>query len=80
VSATHLPAEEFAVTVHGRAVPADIVDPSPGGLRLTLLEVYTPRYGAEWETFLDSGILCWRIEADRMFAIDVSAATSEYSA
>ena len=80
VSATHLPSEEFAVTVHGRAVPADIVDPSPDGLRATLLEIYTPRYGAEWEQFLDSGVLCWRIEAERMFALDVSAAGSEYSA
>ena len=80
VSATHLPAEEFAVSVHGRAVPADIVDPAPDGLRATLLEIYTPRYGPEWEQFLDSGVLCWRIEAERMFALDVGAAGSEYSA
>ena len=42
VSATHLPREEFAVNVHGRAVPVEIA----GGLRETLLEVYVPRYGA----------------------------------
>src|SRR2546430_3092917 len=55
VSATHLPGEELAITVHGRAVPVDI---SPSGdmeLRQTLLGVYTPRYGIEWEEFLDSG-------------------------
>lgn len=74
VSATHLPTEEFAVTVHGRAVPADIVDPSPDGFRATLLEIYTPRYGEDWEQFLESGVVSWRIEPDRMFAIDAGAA------
>jgi nitroimidazol reductase NimA-like FMN-containing flavoprotein (pyridoxamine 5'-phosphate oxidase superfamily) len=68
VSATHLPGEEFAVTVHGRAVEADIADGSPGGLRQTLLEVYVPRYGPEWEEFLDSGPVYARIEAERMFS------------
>lgn len=63
VSATHLPGEEFAVTVHGRAVPVDI----GGGLRETLLEVYVPRYGPEWEEFLDGGPGYMRIEAERMF-------------
>ena len=38
VSATHLPREEFAVNVHGRAVPVDVA----GGFRETLLEVYVP--------------------------------------
>ena len=63
VSATHLPHEEFAVNVHGRAIPADVV----GGFRETLLEVYVPRYGPEWEKFLDSGPVYMRIDADRMF-------------
>jgi uncharacterized pyridoxamine 5'-phosphate oxidase family protein len=63
VSATHLPREEFAVTVHGRAVPVEIA----GGFRETLLEVYVPRYGADWEKFLDSGPVYMRIDADRMF-------------
>ena len=65
VSATHLPGEELAVTVHGRAVPVDVgTDP----FRQALLEVYVPRYGPEWEhDFLDSGPRYARIEADRMF-------------
>jgi uncharacterized pyridoxamine 5'-phosphate oxidase family protein len=63
VSATHLPREEFAVNVHGRAVPVEI----SGGFRETLLEVYVPIYGAEWEQFLDSGVVYMRIEAERMF-------------
>jgi hypothetical protein len=67
VSATHLPGEEFAVTVHGRAVEVDIHGPDGAGLRQTLLEVYVPRYGAGWEEFLDSGPVYARIEAERMF-------------
>ena len=64
VSATHLPREEFAVNVHGRAVPVEIA----GGFRETLLEVHVPRYGEDWEKFLDSGPVYMRIEADRMFS------------
>ena len=63
VSATHMPREEFAVNVHGRAAPVEIA----GGFRETLLEVYVPRYGPEWEQFLDSGPVYMRIDADRMF-------------
>jgi nitroimidazol reductase NimA-like FMN-containing flavoprotein (pyridoxamine 5'-phosphate oxidase superfamily) len=68
VSATHLPAEELSVTVHGRAVPIDIRDPEQAGFRQTLLDIYAPRYGDDWETdFLDTGPMYARIEADRMF-------------
>jgi Pyridoxamine 5'-phosphate oxidase len=67
VSATHLPGEELAITVHGRAVPIDVADPAHAGFRQTLLDVYTPRYGAEWERFLDSGPVYARIDAERMF-------------
>jgi hypothetical protein len=54
VSATHLPSEELAVTVHGRAVPVDVRGPEAAGFRRALLDVYVPRYGPEWEQFLDS--------------------------
>jgi uncharacterized pyridoxamine 5'-phosphate oxidase family protein len=67
VSATHLPREEFAVTVHGRAVPVEV----EGGLRETLLEVYVPRYGPDWERFLDSGPVYMRIEPERMFSFQM---------
>jgi nitroimidazol reductase NimA-like FMN-containing flavoprotein (pyridoxamine 5'-phosphate oxidase superfamily) len=63
VSATHLPGEELAVTVHGRAVPVEV----HGAFRQALLDIYVPRYGPEWETFLDSGPVYARIEAERMF-------------
>ena len=70
VSATHLPGEELAVTVHGRAVPVDIRDDP---FREALLEVYVPRYGPAWEhDFLDSGPLYARIDADRMFTFQMT--------
>jgi uncharacterized pyridoxamine 5'-phosphate oxidase family protein len=65
VSATHLPGEELGITVHGRAVQVDV---SGGEFRQTLLDIYVPRYGPEWEKFLDSGPVFARIDADRMFA------------
>jgi hypothetical protein len=68
VSATHLPGEELGVTVHGRAVPVPVQGDAGAGLRRALLEVYVPRYGPEWEEFLDSGPVYARIEAERMFA------------
>jgi nitroimidazol reductase NimA-like FMN-containing flavoprotein (pyridoxamine 5'-phosphate oxidase superfamily) len=71
VSATHLPGEELAVTVHGRAVPIDIQSDESRGLRATLLEVYVPRYGEGWVEFLDSGPLYARIDAERMFAFSM---------
>jgi nitroimidazol reductase NimA-like FMN-containing flavoprotein (pyridoxamine 5'-phosphate oxidase superfamily) len=67
VSATHLPGEELAVTVHGRAVPLDVGDEENAGFRQALLDIYVPRYGPEWEKFLDSGVAYARIEADRIF-------------
>src|SRR5919201_6653796 len=64
VSATHLPGEELAVTVHGRAVPVDIGAHEQAGFRQTLLDIYVPRYGSSWEEeFLESGPLYARIEA-----------------
>jgi hypothetical protein len=68
VSATHVPGEELAITVHGRAVPVDIHADEGSGFRRALLEIYVPRYGPDWEEeFLDSGPVYARIDADRMF-------------
>jgi nitroimidazol reductase NimA-like FMN-containing flavoprotein (pyridoxamine 5'-phosphate oxidase superfamily) len=71
VSATHLPGEELAVTVHGRAVPIDVGDSAQAGFRRALLDIYVPRYGAEWESFLDSGVAYARIDAERMFTFSM---------
>jgi hypothetical protein len=73
VSATHLPGEELAVTVHGPAVPVDVGAGGERGFRQALLEIYVPRYGSDWESFLDSGPLYARIEADRMFTYAMPA-------
>jgi Pyridoxamine 5'-phosphate oxidase len=78
VTATHLPREEFAINVHGRAVPLDVHAPECRGLRETLFEVYGPRYGEEdWARFLEGGDdpekspVYMRIEADRMFTFEM---------
>ena len=67
VSATHLPGEELAVTVHGRAVPVEVGIESGPELRQALLDIYVPRYGASWEKMLDSGAVYARVDAERMF-------------
>jgi hypothetical protein len=75
VSATHLPGEELAVTVHGRASAVDVGSRSGAGFRQALLDVYVPRYGPGWEEeFLDSGPMYARIDADRMFTFSMPSA------
>ena len=69
VSATHLPGEELAVTVHGCGSRIDVKAAEHAGFRRTLLDIYVPRYGPEWEQFLDSGPVYTRIAADRMFTL-----------
>jgi nitroimidazol reductase NimA-like FMN-containing flavoprotein (pyridoxamine 5'-phosphate oxidase superfamily) len=71
VSATHVPREELAVTVHGRAVPIDISSPEDAEFRQTLLDIYTPRFGDEWEEFLEKGVLYARIDAERIFTFQM---------
>jgi hypothetical protein len=74
VSATYLPGEELAITVHGRAVPVDVGAPEGAELRRALLDIYVPRYGPDWEGgFLDSGVMYARIEAERMFTFSMPA-------
>lgn len=68
VSATHLPAEEFAVVVHGRAERVDLTAPGQQGFRQCLLGIYVPRYGPEWEVWLGQEVgYYYRIDAQRMF-------------
>jgi hypothetical protein len=75
VSAVHLPAEELAVTVHGRALPIDIQSPEDAGFRQALIDIYVPRYGESWVTdFLDTGPMYARIEAEKMFTYHMPAA------
>jgi hypothetical protein len=71
VSATYVPGEEFAVTVHGRAEIIDIGAPAHAELREVVLGIYGPRYGPEWEQFLAASTYV-RIEARRMFVFAMS--------
>jgi len=68
VSATHLPSEELAVTVHGRAQLFELSDPAHGDLRQAMLDWYLPRQGPEFEEWLnrEAGIGA-RIEPDKIF-------------
>jgi hypothetical protein len=75
VSATHLPGEELGVTVHGRAETVDVQAPEGAGLRQALLDIYVPRYGEQWETFMDSGPLYARIAPARMFTFWMAPGT-----
>jgi Pyridoxamine 5'-phosphate oxidase len=68
VSATYLPGEELAVTVHGRAELFEVSDPARGGLRQAMLDYYLPKQGPPFQTWLDEAdAIGARIEADKIF-------------
>src|SRR6201987_2432781 len=68
VSATHLPGEELAVTVHGRAELFDIRDPAGAERGRAMLDWYVPRQGPEFESWLDAlDAVGARIEPEKMF-------------
>ena len=73
VSATHLDGEEFSVTVHGVATEIDMKSAEQAGFRRTLLDIYVPRYGEQWEQFIDSGPVYARIDATRIFTFFMPA-------
>jgi Pyridoxamine 5'-phosphate oxidase len=68
VSATYLPNEQLAITVHGRAEIFDMADPLRPELRQAMLDHYLPLQGPAFEEWLNEGD-SWgaRIEADKMF-------------
>ena len=68
VSATHLPGEDLAVTVHGRAERFAIDDAAFGELRQAMLDEYLPKQGPSFETWLDNAdALGARIVPAKMF-------------
>jgi nitroimidazol reductase NimA-like FMN-containing flavoprotein (pyridoxamine 5'-phosphate oxidase superfamily) len=68
VSATCLPGEDLAVTVHGRAELFDVLDPAHGELRQAMLDHYLPRQGPEFETWLNHvNPVGARIAAEKLF-------------
>ncbi len=75
VSATHLPGEELAVTVHGRAETYRVLDPGRPDLRRAMLDHYLPLQGPAFEAWLTAedpvGV---RIVADRLLTFHLGEA------
>jgi hypothetical protein len=68
VSATYLPGEHLAVTVHGRAEIFEISAPQRPELRQAMLDHYLPLQGPAFEEWLnEEDSYGARIEADKMF-------------
>lgn len=73
VTATYLPGEELAITVHGRAELFDVLDPARGDLRRAMLDHYLPLQGPAFETWLDQAdAVAVRIAADKMFTFSAN--------
>jgi hypothetical protein len=67
-SATHLPGEELAVTVHGTALPFAIDDPAYGEFRQAMLDEYLPKQGPSFEGWLQNAdAVGVRIVPEKMF-------------
>jgi hypothetical protein len=76
VSATHMPAEEFSVTTHGRATEIDVASHDGGAFRQTLLDYYGPRFGDAAAAIFDGpGVAYARIDAARMFTFYLDPAS-----
>ena len=72
-SATHLPGEVLAVTVHGRAERFGFEDPSFGELRQAMLDEYLPKQGPAFEEWLDKAdAVGFRIAPERMFTFHMA--------
>lgn len=68
VSATQLPGEHLAVTVHGQAELFEMASPSGAELRQAMLDHCLPIQGQALEEWLDNTDgLGARIQPDRMF-------------
>jgi len=73
VSATHLPGEELAVTVHGKAERFALDDPELADLRRAMLDEYLPKQGPSFEEWLDSAdALGARIVPEKMFTFHLA--------
>ncbi|MBI5088336.1 MAG: pyridoxamine 5'-phosphate oxidase family protein [Actinobacteria bacterium] len=70
VSATHLPGEHLAVTVHGTAEVIDVGASEHAEFRQTLLDIYLPRYGDDWLPILEGGSFA-RIHPRRMYTFSM---------
>jgi hypothetical protein len=74
LSATHLPGEDLAVTVHGRAQLFPMQDPACAELRQATLDEYLPKQGPAFEEWLrNADALGARIEPEKMFTFHLAA-------
>jgi hypothetical protein len=74
VSATHLPGDDLAVTVHGRAECFRIGDPVGAAMRQAMLDHYLPTQGPSFEEWLDNtDALGARIEPEKMFTFHMDS-------
>jgi Pyridoxamine 5'-phosphate oxidase len=72
VSATHLPGERLAVTVHGRAELFEVSSPVGAELRQAVLDHYLPLRGPAFQEWLDNvDALGARIVPDKMFTFHI---------
>lgn len=73
ISATHVPNDNWVVTVHGLAERVNVANDGDPGIRRTLVDTYKDRYGPEWTAdALTSDSVYFRIEPARMFALDLT--------
>jgi hypothetical protein len=74
LSATHLPGEEFAVTVHGRAELYELNDPEHPDQRQAMLDHYLPLQGPSFEQWLDrENPIGARVIAEKMFTFQTTS-------
>jgi hypothetical protein len=74
VSATYLPGEEFAVTVHGRVELFDLLGPAGAGLTQAMLDFYLPKQGPVFETWLhEADPIGARIRPEKLFTFQLES-------
>lgn len=77
ISATYLPGEELAVTVHGSAELFELGDPARPELRRAMLAHYRPLQGSAFEEWLDAeDVLAARIEPNKMFTFQMEGSST----
>jgi hypothetical protein len=73
ISATHVPNDNWVVTVHGKAERVDVSRAAEPGVNRVLIDTYKQRYGPEWtDDVLTSDSIYFRIEPVRMFSLDLT--------
>jgi hypothetical protein len=75
VSASHLPCEALAVTVHGTAELFELTDPPGMDIRQAMLDHYLPLQGPSFEEWLEAeDIVAARIDAHKLFTFQMDRA------